>query len=210
MTFFSGWLTVFVISLIVVVTPGPDFALTLRNSLAYSRRAGVYTAIGLGLGNLVHTTYSIVGLGAIISRSVLLFNILKWAGAAYLIYIGIKSLQAGKAVFSTQGIERQRDLNQWAAFRIGFLGNLLNPKSPPFFFMLFTQIIQPTTPIAAQAVYGATVAVIALVWFVLVAVLISQQAVKDRILSFSHWLERLTGAFLIAFGLRLAVAESSK
>lgn len=208
--FFSSWLTVFIVSLIVIVTPGPDFALTLRSSLAYSRRAGVYTAIGLGFGNLVHTTYSIIGIAAIISRSVIFFYILKWVGAAYLIYLGIKSLKARKAVSCKQGVQRQKDISRWAAFRTGFLGNVLNPKAPPFFFMLFTQIIQPTTPIAAQVVYGATVGVVASVWFILVAVLISQQAVKDRILSFSHWLERLTGAFLIVFGLRLAVAEHSK
>lgn len=77
MTFFSDWLTVSAVSLIAVVTPGPDFALTLRNSLAYSRRAGVYTAIGVGAGNLVHATYSLIGIGAVISKSILLFNVLK-------------------------------------------------------------------------------------------------------------------------------------
>ncbi|MBD2459612.1 LysE family transporter [Oscillatoria sp. FACHB-1407] len=207
MTFFAGWLTVFLISVVVVITPGPDFALTLRNSLAFSRRAGVYTAIGLGFGNLVHATYSILGIAAIISRSILFFNLLKWVGAAYLIYLGIKSLRTKKAGSASQIVQRRKDISRWAAFRIGFLGNVLNPKAPPFFFMLFTQIIQPTTPIAAQVVYGSTVAVVALVWFVLVAVLISQRAVRERILSFSHWLERLMGAFLVGLGLRLAVAE---
>jgi RhtB (resistance to homoserine/threonine) family protein len=210
MTFFSSWLTVFLISLVVVLTPGPDFALTLRSSLAYSRRAGVYTAIGLGCGNLAHTTYSILGIAAIISRSIIFFHILKWAGAAYLIYLGVKSLNAKKASSAQKTVQQQREISRWAAFRTGFLGNLLNPKAPPFFFMLFTQIIQPTTPVAAQIVYGATVGVVALVWFVLVAILISQASVRNRILSFSHWLERLTGAFLIGLGLRLAVAEQSK
>ncbi|MEL6221714.1 MAG: LysE family transporter [Cyanobacteria bacterium J06626_14] len=70
MAFFSAWITVFAVSLVVVVTPGPDFALTLRNSLAYSRRAGVYTAVGVGAGNLVHATYSLIGLSAIISKSI--------------------------------------------------------------------------------------------------------------------------------------------
>lgn len=209
MTFFAGWLTVFLISVVVVITPGPDFALTLRNSLAFSRRAGVYTAIGLGFGNLVHVTYSVLGIAAIISQSILIFNLLKWVGTAYLIYLGIKSLRAKKSGSSSQQFQRQKDISRWAAFRIGFLGNVLNPKAPPFFFMLFTQIIQPTTPIVTQVIYGSTVAVVALVWFILVALLISQKAIRNHILSSGHWLERLTGAFLIGLGLRLAITEPS-
>lgn len=209
MSFFSAWITVFAISLVAVVTPGPDFALTLRNSLAYSRRAGLYTAVGVGAGNLVHATYSLIGIGAVISKSILLFNILKWVGAAYLIYIGFKSLRAKGVVSTAENFEGQRDIKQWMAFRIGFLGNLFNPKATLFFLALFTQIVQPTTPILMQAIYGMTVAVVALLWFALVAVIISQQTLKRYILSFSHWLERLTGAALIALGLRLAVAEAS-
>jgi RhtB (resistance to homoserine/threonine) family protein len=209
MSFFSAWITVFAISLVAVITPGPDFALTLRNSLAYSRRAGVYTAVGVGAGNLVHATYSLIGIGAIISKSILLFNILKWVGAAYLIYIGFKSLTSRRVASTAEEFGSQRDIKQWSAFRIGFLGNLLNPKATLFFLALFTQIVQPTTPILMQAVYGMTVAVVALLWFALVAVVISQRTLKRRILSFSHWLERLTGAALVALGLRLAVADVS-
>lgn len=210
MAFFSAWLTVFAVSLIAVVTPGPDFALTLRNSLAYSRRAGVYTAIGVGFGNLVHATYSLIGIGAVISKSILLFNILKWIGAAYLIYIGVKSLKARRIVVATGDVGQQRDIKKWVAFRIGFLGNLLNPKATLFFLALFTQIVQPSTPLGVRAVYGMTVAAVALIWFTTVAAVISQQVFKSRILSFSHWLERLTGAALIALGLRLAIAETSR
>jgi RhtB (resistance to homoserine/threonine) family protein len=209
MSFFSAWITVFAISLVAVITPGPDFALTLRNSLTYSRQAGVYTAVGVGAGNLVHATYSLIGIGAVISKSILLFNILKWVGAAYLIYIGFKSLISRRKASTVEEFGPQRNIKQWTAFRIGFLGNLLNPKATLFFLALFTQIVQPTTPILMQAIYGITVAVVALLWFALVAVIISQQTLKRHILSFSHWLERLTGAALIALGLRLAVAEAS-
>ncbi|MBW4459396.1 MAG: LysE family transporter [Nodosilinea sp. WJT8-NPBG4] len=215
MTFFSAWLTVFAVSLVAVVTPGPDFALTLRNSLAYSRRAGIFTAIGVGAGNLVHATYSLVGLGAVVAKSVLLFNALKWVGAAYLIYIGIKSLNAKRVAISLRGhcvnaseFVEQRDIGRWSAFRIGFLGNLLNPKATLFFLALFTQIVQPATPLVAQAVYGATVAAVALIWFAVVAVVISQQTFKRCILAVAHWLEQLTGAALIVLGVRLAMAEA--
>ena len=209
MSFWSAWVTVFAVSLVAVITPGPDFALTLRSSLSYSRRAGLYTAMGVGVGNLVHATYSLIGIGTIIARSILLFNLLKWVGAAYLIYIGIKSLQTKKTNVATAVAASQRDITRWQAFRIGLLGNLLNPKATLFFLALFTQIVQPSTPMLAQAIFGFTVAVVALLWFAIVAVIISQQTLKQQILAFSHWLERLTGLALVALGMRLAVAETS-
>jgi threonine/homoserine/homoserine lactone efflux protein len=162
----------------------------------------------VGAGNLIHATYSLIGIGLVISKSILMFNLLKWVGAAYLIYIGVKSLKAKRIAVAEDQAIQQRHLNPWTAFRIGFLGNLLNPKATLFFLALFTQIIEPATPMAAKAVYGTTVAVIAMIWFALVATVISQQAFKRRILSIAHWLERFMGAALIALGLRLATAEA--
>jgi RhtB (resistance to homoserine/threonine) family protein len=211
MSFWTGWLTVFLIGLVAVVTPGPDFALTLRNSLAYDRRAGVYTAIGIGLGNTVHATYSLIGIGALMAQSILLFNLIKWVGAGYLIYLGIKSLQAKKVQINTGSVSsRKRLISRGLAFRIGFLGNLLNPKATLFFLALFTQIIQPGTPRVVQATYGATVALLALVWFALLALFISHRWVKQGMMAISHWLERLTGALLIGLGLRLAFTSTGE
>lgn len=206
MTFWAGWATVFVLGLVAVVTPGPDFALTLRSALAYSRRAGVFTAVGIGLGNSIHATYSLIGIGALISQSILLFNALKLLGAAYLIYLGVKSLGA-KPVKSQRMQQGSRSVSAWVAFRIGLLGNLLNPKATLFFLALFTQIVQPETPLAAQAIYGATVALLSLVWFALLALLVSRRWVKQGLMAVSHWLERGTGALLILLGLRLATAK---
>src|SRR3990167_8795475 len=94
MTFLAEFLTVVVVHMLAVMSPGPDFVMISRNSLVYSRKVGVYSAIGLGLGILVHVTYSLIGIGLIISKSILLFSILKFIGAAYLIYVGYKCLRA--------------------------------------------------------------------------------------------------------------------
>ena len=123
MTFWTGWLTVFIVGLVAVVTPGPDFALTLRSSLAYSRRAGVYTAVGIGIGNAIHATYCLIGIGALISQSILLFNGLKLIGAGYLIYLGLKSLQA-KPIQAKSLQDNRRIVSAFAAFRLGLFGNL--------------------------------------------------------------------------------------
>jgi len=211
MTFASDWLTVFTVGMLAIATPGPDFALTLRSSLVHSRRAGIYTAVGVCVGNTIHATYCLVGIGAVISQSILLFNLLKWIGAGYLIYLGIKSLTAKAVTTSSCACldSAAQDISRLTAFRIGLLGNLLNPKATLFFLALFTQIVQPATPLAVKALYGFTVAVLSLVWFALVATVISKRSLKSYVLLISHWLERITGGALIFLGLRLATAEAN-
>ena len=208
MTFSSDWLTVFAVGMLAIITPGPDFALTLRSSLVHSREAGIYTAIGVGAGNTIHATYCLVGIGAVISQSILLFSLLKWVGAGYLIYLGVKSLSAKAVTTSSRFDKSARNISRWTAFRIGLFGNLLNPKATLFFLALFTQIVQPATPFAVQALYGFTVAALSLIWFALVATVISKRSLKAYVLSISHWIERATGGALILLGLRLATAEA--
>jgi threonine/homoserine/homoserine lactone efflux protein len=140
----------------------------------------------------------------------LLFNILKWLGAAYLLYVGIKSLQAKRSTAQLNQSQHRQVLNRLVAVRMGFFTNLLNPKVTLFFFALFTQVIRPTTPLPIQAIYGLTMVCLEFTWFALVAVLISQQSIKNRLLSISHWIERATGVVLIALGLRLAIASADE
>jgi RhtB (resistance to homoserine/threonine) family protein len=208
-TFLANWLTVFIIGCLAVISPGPNLAITLRNGLVYSRKAGVYTAVGLATGNLVHATYCLLGIGVIISKSIFLFNILKWLGAAYLLYIGIKSLQVKKAIGNVTNLQYRQTISNWTAFRTGLFTNLLNPKVTLFFLALFTQIIRPATPLLIQAVYGLTIVSIEFAWFALVAILISQHTLKNFFLSFSHWIERATGVTLIALGLRLVFTKEN-
>lgn len=209
MSLFAEWMTVFALGLVAVVSPGPDFALTLRNSLVYSRQTGIYTAMGVTVGHIVHATYCSIGIGAIIARSIVLFNLLKWLGAAYLIYIGFKSLKAKKQSREVANLQITRKIDRWVAFRMGLLGDVLNPKATLFFLALFTQIIHPATPIATQVVYGLTIVSIALIWYNLVAITISHQTIRNTLQAVLHWIERLTGAILILLGLRLAIAKAN-
>ena len=87
-------IAVITITLLAIISPGPDFAMVTRNSLLQSRRAGVFTALGIGLGVLVHVAYTLVGVGLLIEQSPWLFNTLRLAGACYLIYLGVKMLRA--------------------------------------------------------------------------------------------------------------------
>ena len=90
----TALIAVITITLLAIISPGPDFAMVTRNCLLQSRRAGVFTALGIGLGVLVHVAYTLVGVGLLIEQSPWLFNTLRLAGACYLIYLGVKMLRA--------------------------------------------------------------------------------------------------------------------
>lgn len=209
----NEWLTVFTVAFLVIIGPGPNFVMTVRNSLGHSRRAGVLTALGLAIGDLLHVGFWLIGLGVLISRSILLFNTLKWLGAAYLIYIGIQALRAKPHQHEAVAIDREAcgtyraPISDLQAIRMGFLTSALNPKVTLFFLALFTQIIRPGTPIPIQVIYGLTVAAVEFGWFAIVAIVLSQAAIRRRFVAVAHWVERFMGAVLIALGLRLAVQE---
>lgn len=204
--YLAEFATVVVVHLLAVMSPGPDFVMISRNSLVYSRRAGIYSAVGLGFGILVHVTYSLVGIGFVIANSILLFNALKYLGAAYLIYIGYKSLRARRSTVRIDGTRAAPDLAPLAAVRIGFLTNLLNPKATLFFFALFTQVIDPHTPKLVQAIYGFEMSLMTFVWFALVATALSHSYVRGGFASVQHYVERTFGLILIALGIKVALS----
>lgn len=196
------------IHLLGVMSPGPDFAMILRNSLVYSRRTGILAAAGLGLGVLVHVTYSILGIALVISQSILLFNAIKYIGAAYLIYIGIKAFRAKAATPADPALpnpEHKPDLSAFAAIRMGFLTNVLNPKVTLFFLALFTQVIQPGTPVWLKVLYGAEMSLATFGWFTFVAVMLTQRPVRALFSRIQHRLEKIFGAILVALGLTIAL-----
>ena len=199
-------LTVATITVLAVISPGADFAMVTRNSMILSRRAGVLTALGIALGVWVHVAYSMAGIGLLISRSILLFNAIKFAGAAYLIYLGVTMLRARKADASLSP-RVATPLSDRAALRIGFLTNALNPKTTLFVVALFTQVIGPQTPLVTQFGYGIFMSLAHLAWFVLVAYAFSSEAARRFVAAFRHLIERGIGALLVTLGLGLAASS---
>ena len=199
---------------LAVMSPGPDFAMVVRNSLIYSRRTGILAAAGLAMGIMLHITYSLLGIGLVISKSIVLFNAIKLLGAAYLIYIGVKSLLAkkqSKAEIAEEMTEEfgdepaAKDLSTVAALRLGFLTNALNPKATLFFLALFTQVINPSTAIAIKVLYGAEMTIATFVWFSLVATILTHKRVNRGFAGIKHYLEKAFGAVLVALGIKVAL-----
>lgn len=203
--YWAEFLTVALVHLLAVASPGPDFAVVVRESVARGRPTGIWTALGVGSGILLHVSYSLLGIGLLISQSILLFSLLKWLAAAYLIYIGVRALRA-KPLPAGESIATLAPRSPAAAFIGGLVVNGLNPKATLFFVSLFTLVINPHTPLLIQLGYGLYLVVATTLWFFLVAVLFSQARVRAGFLRLGHWFERSTGLVLIALGVRVAVS----
>lgn len=208
MPYLTEFLTVATVHLLAVMSPGPDFIMVTRNTLVHSRKTGMYSAIGLGLGIGVHVAYSLLGIGLLISQSVLLFNIMKFIGAGYLFYIGYLSLTSKATHVKIEAKEKKKDLAPLAAVRTGFITNVTNPKATLFFLALFTQVIDPHTPMAIQLLYGIEMMVATALWFGLVAIIFSHHVVKSRFERVQHIAEKVMGGILILLGIKLALATA--
>ena len=150
----------------------------------------------------------LLGVGLLIQQSLWLFNLIKLAGAAYLIFLGIKMLRAKPA--TDEVLADQPALSRLGALRTGFLTNVLNPKTTIFIVSLFMQVVQPQTPLAVQIGYGAFIALAHALWFGAVALFFSTPAVRDRLLAVRHWIDRVFGGLLVGFGMLLALTQQSR
>lgn len=198
-------IAVITITLLAIISPGPDFAMVTRNSLLLSRRAGVLTALGIGLGVLVHVTYTLLGVGLLIQKSHWMFSTLKLVGAVYLMYLGVKMLRTKPRGGLAES--PAAPLSDLVALRTGFLTNALNPKTTLFIVSLFMQVVQPDTSLAVQIGYGAFISVAHVAWFALVALCFSTGTVQGRLLAVRHWIDRAFGGLLVGFGVLLAVVR---
>lgn len=200
--------TIALIHLLGAMSPGPDFVMSVRNSLSYSRRTGIFTAIGFGLGVAVHVTYCIAGIAVIIARSVMIFSIIKYLGAAYLFFIGMRSVFAGSSGMEIAEERKKEDISTIAAVRIGFLTNILNPKATLFFLGLFTMVISPSTPRSILVVAGVIMVINTALWFSFVAVFLNQRFVRSFLGRFQSYFNRAFGGALVLLSIRIALSRN--
>lgn len=194
--------------LLAVASPGPDFAIVMRQSLIFGRKPAIVTSIGIGLAIFVHVAIALIGVGALIKSTPWLFTSIKIAGAVYLGYIGFQAIRATKSDGKSQELSADGEQMPLAkAFRQGFITNVLNPKATLFFFSLFSSLISLTTPLKIQALYGIWMAFATGVWFVSLSLLLSQQRVRQFFANFGHWIDRILGVFLIGLALVLLFAK---
>ncbi|NUG22940.1 LysE family translocator [Acinetobacter lactucae] len=198
------FLTLALIHFMAVILPGPDFVITVRQSVRYGYLIGCLTAIGIGVGISVHVFYTLVGIGFLIQQSEWLMSFIRTAGAAYLVYLGWQCLRSQpNPNIEINGQTDSDTPSLLKAFTMGFLTNALNPKATIFFLAIFTIIVSTTTPMKVQVFYGVWMCMVNAIWFMVVSVLFAQPIVRKRFLEFGVYFERVMGLLLIGIALRL-------
>jgi threonine/homoserine/homoserine lactone efflux protein len=210
--------SVAIITLLAVISPGPDFAMISKTALLKGRRDGLLCALGISVAISVHLSYTLLGLGIVFANNLWVLNTLRYLGATYLIWLGVSALWPDiKAVFlkakSQQICEplknenslQNKPIRNSSAFWSGFACNALNPKTMLFIVSLFSQVISTDSTLLMELSYGAYIAIVHFVWFALVACLLTSAKVQKKVQVFKIWIERVTGLLMTSLGLRLFI-----
>jgi len=196
---------------LMVMAPGPDFMNVVGQSLRGNLRTGVMSAVGVGAGLCVHVSAAILGLSAILVSSAFAYEAVRWVGAGYLIYLGIRALlsrSSSEPVDISGRISDKRRTDR--AFRRGFLVNVLNPKAAITFMAFMPQFVHPEKgQVWLQfLLLGIVTIIFACTWFSCVATAIHFAGSRIRESKTFWWIqEKVTGCILVALGLRLAVEK---
>jgi threonine/homoserine/homoserine lactone efflux protein len=200
----EAFLTIAAIHALATLMPGPDFVLILRNSLSFSKRIGLFTALGSASGMIVHGTYTLLGVGVLVQEKPLIFNGVRILGALYLMYIGWRSIKAPAQVNTSYDHQvAGQSLTAFQAWRMGFLCDVLNPMVIVLFLAIFSSVLRSDTPPLIQVLFVAEAALISLTWFSLVAVMFSYTYVQKMFQKLGPWLDRTAGGILILLGLKI-------
>jgi threonine/homoserine/homoserine lactone efflux protein len=193
------WITFFIAAEIILVIPGPTILLVVSQAIAHGRMSVVPLVTGVLLGDFTAMTLSMLGLGAILAASATLFTILKWIGAGYLLYLGIRLWRT-----SPEPIEAMQDGVQTSGrslFSSAFIVTALNPKSIAFFVAFLPQFVNPAAPLRLQLVIlGTTFLVMATINAALYAVFAGELRNTMRSPTVRRWFDRLGGSALIGAG----------
>lgn len=205
----AEFLTIATIHLLAVASPGPDFAIVLRQSINHGRKVAIATSIGIGTGILVHVTYSVIGLGVLIAKTPELLTLLKFVAVAYFLYIAWHGLRAKPPENQNdlQKLDEESTISVKSAFTTGFLINALNIKATLFFVALYSIVIDQETSTTIRALYGVYMAVATGLWFSFLSYLMSLRRVRLLLINKSYWVERVMAIVLIAISVDMLLGE---
>jgi threonine/homoserine/homoserine lactone efflux protein len=208
----GSFLAYLLISLLIIVTPGPDTALTVRNTLLGGRGNGIATALGVSAGQLIWVLATSVGLVAVLLASEQIFNAVRLAGAAYLVWLGIQTLWSvfnpGGAPASEAAPSTRRHAPRLAGFRQGLISDLANPKMAAFFASVLPQFApEGKGMLSSLVLLGLVFVAMTLAWLTLYAVVIASAGDAFRRSRLRRAIEGIMGATLIGLGARVAYEQ---
>ncbi|WP_342804386.1 LysE family translocator [Alteromonas sp. M12] len=194
-----------------VASPGPDFAVVLKQSISSGRRSAMYTSVGVGAGILIHVTYSLLGIGILIKTTPWLFQVFAYLAAAYLLYLGWGAVRSvpnrleNDVSLQAQPIEKQVTSDK-KSFLIGFMTNGLNPKATLFFLTVFAVAVAPQTPMLIKFSYGIYLAFATGIWFCFLSYIMSGSKIRSSLLKNGYIFDRIMGVILIVLAINLLLS----
>jgi threonine/homoserine/homoserine lactone efflux protein len=201
------FLTIASVHLLAVASPGPDFAIVLKHSINFGRRAAIITSIGVGAAILIHVAYSLLGIGILIKTTPVLFQVFSYVAAAYLLYLGWGAIRspAPKTLNNVKVEKVIQLISDKKAFVVGFLTNGLNPKATLFFLSVFAVAVSPDTPNVIKLAYGLYLAIATGIWFCVLSLFLSSKSVTQFIGENGYWFDRMMGVVLILLAIKLVM-----
>lgn len=190
------------------ITPGNDTIFILTRSIAHGQKAGIMSVLGIATGSLVHTLFAALGLSVILAKSAVAFNVIKYAGAAYLLYIGYKML-TDKSLLNTEKTADNVLINHLKIYRDGVMTNVLNPKVALFFIAFLPQFIDPATrnTMLSFLALGITFTITGTIWCTILAVFAAGMFEKlNKNKQVSGYINKFCGAVLMVLGLKIAIS----
>lgn len=199
-------LLIVTIATLGMLSPGPDFFLIVKNAARYRRSAAMMTALGVNCAVATHMTYCVAGLAVVITTTPWLFMLLKYAGAAYLIYVGVQALlsRGGSKLDLNNVAPENTSLKK--AFLQGYLCNLLNPKATLFFLSMFTQVLSVNSGFGEKVWYAGIILTLSSLWWPSLVILIQSAPVRRGLAKAQKLIDKLLGGVLIALGIKVALS----
>jgi len=198
--------TILAIHVFAWFTPGPLFVLIVRNSLVYSRKSGIWTAVGVAIGNFIHISYSVMGIALIILASPVAFNVIKFLGVGYLTYLGIKTffikVETQKADTTS---DEHKDISPFKAAKIGFLTNILSPQASLFFASIFATVMASGSPFWVVIFLWIAMPLNSFVMATILSTFFTQKRIRAFYGRYQHIANKLLGAALLAFAVMIAI-----
>lgn len=190
-----------------VTSPGPDFAMVVRQTLAHGRRVGVLTALGIGSGILFHVAWAMFGLQWMVERIPELLALLRYGGAAFLFWMGLKAVRARPATAGSAQRGGECPPARTRAYLVGLATNLLNPKAVLFFVALCSTVVTASASPALRLALGLWMGLATAAWFSFVALTVGHAAIRIRLAAYAWRIDQAMGVILIGIAVALVVAD---
>ena len=200
--------TIAIAHIFAVASPGPDFAIVMKHSIQYGKRAALITSVGVGTAIFIHVAYALAGIGLIINATPWLYDGLIVIASLFLINIGLGAIRS-KAHLQTNSENQTKatSISDKKAFALGFMTNGLNTKATLFFLSLFTVVVSLDTPLIIKGAYGVYLAIATTAWFCCLSLVLSKESVRKLFSKNAYLFDRVMGWVLILLAINILISE---